>query len=375
MNIKKYWDINRILEYSANWYVVFGQKSNGKTYGIIRYAIERYFKDGLPAVYLRRYKEELTEYNIQKVFQPHSELIFKLSDGKYNCIQYYRRRAYLAKIDGDKISRAKKPIFFTYALTTYEKENGGDIGETSLIFFDEFFTRENYLRDEMIKLYTCISNIVRDRTNTQIFLAGNTVNFHAPFFNEIGVNIKDLKQGYINEINFETGTKIVLEWCDSSNVTADTSNKLFGFSQKALKLTHTGEFTIDEYKKMTYEDIFEFNTQCKILFQFRCAGLSDIECYILTHKITSQPILFFRDIEEINSRFFATNHYDIIYRKHLTTDDFSEIDSLPNVIYNFYSIPKISQLIKSLLLQQRDYYTNNATGEYVKNIVKELFLK
>lgn len=372
--IKKYWDINRILEYTADWYVIFGQKSNGKTYGIIRYAIENFFKTGLPSVYLRRYKEELTEFNIQKVFSPHSELVFKLSDGKYNCIQYFRRKAYLAKVDGDKITRSKKPIFYTYALTTFEKENGGDIGETFLIFFDEFFTRENYLTDEMTKLYTCISNIVRDRVGTKIFLAGNSVNFHAPFFNEIGVNLKDLKQGYINEVNFETGTRVVIEWCDSSNVTADVSNKLFGFSRKALALTQTGEFTIDEYKKMSYEDIFEFNINCKILMEFRKAGLSDIECYILTHRATGQAILFFRDADDIKSN-FSTTTYDIIYTKRLANDEFNEDDIKTNVIFNLHSIPKISKLIKDLILQQRDYYTDNSTGEYVKNIVKELLLK
>lgn len=372
--MKKYWDINRLLEYSADWYVVFGQKSNGKTYSIIRYAIEQFVKTGLPSVYLRRYKEELTEFNMQKVFSPHSELINTLTDNKYNYIQYYRRRAYLAKIEDDKITRAKKPLFYTYSLTTFEKENGGDIGETSLIFFDEFFTSENYLQNEMMKLFTCISNIVRDRTTTKIFLAGNSVNLHSPFFNEIGINIKDLKQGYINEVGFETGTKVVIEWCSSNNVTADVSNKLFGFSKKALALTQTGEFTIDDYKKLTYEDIFEFNVHLKILLQFKRAGLTDIECYILTHKQTAQPILFFRDVDDNKSR-FATTSYDLIYKKRLPTDVFSDDDLQTNIIYNLYSIPKVSQTIKQLLLQQRDYYTTNEVGEYVKNIFKELMLK
>lgn len=363
---KKYYSLDKILEYDASWYVVFGQKSNGKTYTIIRHALEEYFKTGLPFVYLRRYKEELSEFNIHKVLLPHCDLIEKCTQGKYNTLVYYRRRAYLAKVnENGTVTKSKKVVMYTYSLTTYQTENGGDIGETSLIFYDEFFSDQTYLKDEMLKLTTCISNIVRDRTNTKIFLAGNSVNYVCPFFDHTGISLDDLKQGHINEITYKTGTKIVVEWTAANNVTADVSNKLFGFSDRALRLTQTGEFTENEYKKIGYDDLFCFNRVASILFHGKDSGRVNIECYILVHRKTGQPILYFRQSTDEGG-------YDVIIKKRNVASLFSYEDVTENVIYSLRDMPKVSNQIRWLLTTGRDYYDTNKTGEYVKILCKEL---
>lgn len=367
---KKYYSLDRILEYPASWYVIFGQKSNGKTYAIIRYALEQYIKTGLPFVYLRRFKEELSEFNIHKVVKPHQELIEKLTNGKYNTIVYYRRRAYLGHVNDEtgKVTKCKDPCMYTYSLTTYQTENGGDIGETSLVFYDEFFTDAQYLRDEMMKLTTCISNIVRDRTNTKIFLAGNSVNYVCPFFDHTGISLADLKQGKINEVSFKTGTKIVIEWTGANNVTADVSNKLFGFSDRALRLTQTGEFTENEYKHIGYDDLFSFTHNAKILLEGRDAGRLDIECFILTHKKSGQPIIFFRECEEIPER----SEYDIIVKKRNVSNLFGYDDYIGSTVFSMTDIPRVTQLMKKLINTGRDYYTNNKVGEYVNIFMREV---
>lgn len=369
-NMKKYYSLDRILEYDAGWYVIFGQKSNGKTYSIIRYAIEKYFETGLPFVYLRRYKEELSEFNIHKVLLPHSELIKTKTGGKYNALIYYRRRAYLANVSEDgKIKRSKTPVMYTYSLTTYQTENGGDIGETSLIFYDEFFSDDGYLRDEMLKLTTCISNIVRDRTNTKIFLAGNSVNYVCPFFDHTGISLDDLQQGKINEVTYKTGTKIVVEWTNANNVTADVSNKLFGFSDRALKLTQTGEFTENEYKKISYDDLFNFDKQASILLDGKDAGRIKIELFIMTHRKTGQAIIYFR--QRIPSEFDID--YDVIIKKRNVSNLFSVEDITDNVIYSMHDMPRVTKVINNLMATGRDYYDSNKTGEYTKILLKELY--
>lgn len=364
---KKYYSLDKILEYDAGWYVIFGQKSNGKTYTIIRHALEKFFETGLPFVYLRRYKEELSEFNIHKVLLPHNDVVEKYTQGKYNALVYYRRRAYLAFMTDDGVVRkSKTPVMYTYSLTTYQTENGGDIGETSLIFYDEFFSDQQYLKDEMLKLTTCISNIVRDRTSTKIFLAGNSVNYVCPFFDHTGISLDDLKQGHINEITYKTGTKIVVEWTAANNVTADVSNKLFGFSDRALRLTQTGEFTENDYKKIGYDDLFTFNRQASILLHGKDCGRVNVECFIMTHRRTGQAILYFRqDAEE--------GDYDVIIKKRNVANLFSFEDVADNVIYSLRDMPKISQLILKLLGTGRDYYDSNKTGEYVKILIKELY--
>ena len=42
----KYWDIRNVLSVKARYYVIFGERSNGKTYGTLEYCLEEYFKNG-----------------------------------------------------------------------------------------------------------------------------------------------------------------------------------------------------------------------------------------------------------------------------------------------------------------------------------------
>ena len=58
---QKYYSIRSMINSvpDAFYYVVFGERSNGKTYSVLDYALERYFLYGEELGIIRRYKEDL----------------------------------------------------------------------------------------------------------------------------------------------------------------------------------------------------------------------------------------------------------------------------------------------------------------------------
>ena len=54
----KYYSLKRILEYNATYNIIFGERSNGKTYAVLKYAFEEYMKTGHQLAIVRRWDED-----------------------------------------------------------------------------------------------------------------------------------------------------------------------------------------------------------------------------------------------------------------------------------------------------------------------------
>ena len=57
--ISKYWDIPRTASHNCLFNFILGIRGAGKTYGMLKYLIERNIKYGYNFLYLRRSEEEL----------------------------------------------------------------------------------------------------------------------------------------------------------------------------------------------------------------------------------------------------------------------------------------------------------------------------
>ena len=42
----KFYDLKAILSKGAQYNMIFGERSNGKTYAVLKYALEKYVNDG-----------------------------------------------------------------------------------------------------------------------------------------------------------------------------------------------------------------------------------------------------------------------------------------------------------------------------------------
>ena len=248
----KYYSLKQILSKNAQYNIIIGERSNGKTYACLEYGLRQYFKTGKQFAIIRRFREDFIGRRGASMFDAHvtNGLISKLSGGKWTGVYYYSQRWYLIKYD-DKGTRIKEEIPFCYGftLTTSEHDKGNSYPNITTIVFDEFITRSVYLGEEFTLFTNLISTIIRQRTDVKIFMLGNTVNKYAcPYVDEMGLkHFKNMKQGDIDLYKYgESDLLVAVEYC-KPNKEGKPNNYYFAFDNPKLSMITGGAWEIDVY--------------------------------------------------------------------------------------------------------------------------------
>ena len=121
----KYYSLKNIDKKQADYNVIIGKRSNGKTYSVCDKSVREHFKSGKRLAYIRRYAEDITPKFIKNLFAPHD--LESITAGKWNYIRYYNRGFYFAKIEDNKIVDCEvEPFCQTFALNVWESAKGAD---------------------------------------------------------------------------------------------------------------------------------------------------------------------------------------------------------------------------------------------------------
>ena len=359
MGKSEFYSLKKIDSKKALYNVIIGQRSNGKTYAVIKRAIENYFKTGARTAYLRRFKEDLTPRNISELLTPHMDLIEKLSRGKWNSIKYFNRefRFVSRNEKGDIIEQDENSIIKCFSLNTWESAKGADNGYFNMIIFDEFLTRGFYLQDEFIIFGNLLSSILRNRDGTIIYMLANTVNKYCPYFAEMGLyNVDKMEQGTIDVYRYgESGLSVAVEYCASSNATKHI-NKYFAFNNPRLNMVTKGTWEIANYPhcpiKYEKEDIIG---HCFVYFNDNLIHAEIVSCIDTTNKSKHLFVFFYNqtkpiEIEDIECMYTDKPDSNILH------------------CHNINDRPtKLHELFIKLLTQHNDYYNTNETGEIIRN--------
>ena len=152
MKTKIYWTSDRIRKENANIYIVMGGKSIGKSYRIKHEEmIELYLKTKRRFILLRRWKEDITSLWCEQYFADVD--IYKLTEGKYNCVVVYRKVLYLATYDAEQQKTIKgEKIGYVMALSTEQHMSSASFLDVDSIVFEEFMERGTFLKNEPDKL-------------------------------------------------------------------------------------------------------------------------------------------------------------------------------------------------------------------------------
>ena len=231
---EKFYSLDEILKRCADYNIIFGERSNGKSYSVLKYALEKYCKNGEQLGYIRRFDDDIKPKFANQVYKNlvvNGE-INKLSKGKYNDITYISGAFYLQRVEnGEVTERDENPCTYAFALNLEERYKSTSYPLITTILFDEFITRKYYLIDEFIYFTSILSTIIRLRDNVKIFMCGNTVNkFACPYFKEMGLkHLKEMKKG-----NIATVLKKGSEWSKvrSGNVTGYVKNQYLVFGDE-----------------------------------------------------------------------------------------------------------------------------------------------
>lgn len=351
----KFYSLKNILKKKAQYNIIIGERSNGKTYGCLKYALERYVKYGDEIGYIRRWKEDVRGKRATQLFASlvADGVISKLTNGEFSSVDSYAGKFYLCNYDKNlkKTVRAPQPFCYGFALTDMEHDKSISFPNIRTIIFDEFLTRKMYLPDEFVTFMNTLSTIIRHRDDVTIFMLGNTVNKYCPYFKEMGLDkIENMEQGRIDVYKYgQTNLKVAVEYCDNSQRQSKASDVYFAFNNPKLQMITGGKWEIDLYPHLptkyrpsevvfTYFIDFDDNLlQCEVVDNGK-----DIFTFI--HRKTT-------DIK---------NEDDLVYRL---------IQSpRPNIVMNICKpFNKATQMVWKLFQIDKVFYQDNEVGEIVRN--------
>lgn len=251
-DVHKYYQLTDILNKGADYNLIFGERSNGKTYAALSYGIEQFVKTGAQMAYIRRWMEDLRGKRSENLFANHAVngFIEKVTDGKFNEVFYMGNKWFLSYYDKEKGKRFPDDVPFCYgfSLSAQEHEKSSSYPRVKTIVFDEFLTRQYYLPDEFMLFMNLLSTIIRQRDDVKVFMLGNTVNKYCPYFTEMGLKqVPIMEQGTIDIYKFgEGGAVVAVEYC-SSIVKDKASNKYFCFNNQNLQMITGGKWELAVY--------------------------------------------------------------------------------------------------------------------------------
>lgn len=354
----KYYSLNKINKKNATYNVIFGERSNGKTYATLKQVLENYFNDGSQFAYIRRWSVDVQPKRMNNLFNAiiKDGYLENLSGGKFTAIFYRTGRFYLCTYNdkGKPIYNEEDVVGYAFSLSENEHNKANSYPRVTTIIFDEFLTNKIYLPDEFILFMNTVSTIVRQRTNVKIYMLGNTVNKFCPYFKEMGLtNILSMKQGSIDVYTYgDSKLKVAVEYADSKKK-FKKNNFYFAFNNPKLKMITGGAWELNIYphapvkwlpKNILFTYFIDFNEslyQCEVINK-------DNNVFTYIHEKTT-PI--------------KNPDKDIIYT----------MDYNPKINYNINILRPLNDYqskITWFFTHDRVYYQNNDVGDAINNYLK-----
>lgn len=355
----RFYSLKKILERDAHYNIIIGERSNGKTFAVMQYIVERYLEDGSQGALIRRMDMDFKQKRGDLMFANivDSGKLAELSKGKWTGIYYRAMRWWLCNYDEDgKPVLDDKPFCFGYSLTAMEHDkSSGGTTNIKTIFYDEMLA-PTYLPNEVVTFWNTLSSIIRHRDDVKIFMCGNTINPYSPFFTEMGLTrVKQMKKGEIDVYTYgASDLRVAVEFSDSP-AKNKPSDVYFAFdSPKLNMITGKGNvWQLDIYphcpeRYVPYDVMFTYF----ILFdgetlQCECIRKPNGKSFTFIHRKTT-PI---QDEDK-----------DLIYSL--------KFDPRPNWRRRL-SRPKtpIERYILDQFVMEKVYYQDNEVGMMVENFI------
>ena len=116
VEMPKFYSLSRILAKNADYNVIFGERSNGKTYATLLYGIKEYLKTGKQMAYIRRWREDLRGKRAESLFSNHvaNGVIQELTNDKFNEVFYVSGKWFLSSYDPETKKRVPDNVPFCF---------------------------------------------------------------------------------------------------------------------------------------------------------------------------------------------------------------------------------------------------------------------
>jgi len=354
----KYYTTERIDRKGAVYNVIFGERSNGKTYALLLKCLKEYWETGKQMAYVRRWKEDITGRRAARLYSGiiDNDEVSKVTKGAFTGIHYWAGKWYLCNYDdgGKPIYREQDIISFSFSLSDGEHDKSTSFPNIGTIVFDEFLTNRLYLNDEFVLFMNTVSTIVRRRTGVKIYMLGNTVNRYCPYFQEMGLtNVLEMKQGTIDFYRYgDSELTVAVEYCKASKP-SEEADKYFAFNNPKLSMITDGAWELSLYPHLPYK-----------------YKPKDV---LLVFYIDFDGQLYQGNVIEVNNTMFIYIHDKTTP---INDPENSLIYSLePKPELNYARSPMhptnlVQKRISWFFANDRVYYQNNSIGDSINNFLK-----
>lgn len=340
MTKQKFYRLDRILKTDAQYNILIGERSNGKSYAVKERCVKRSYKDANKKfIYLRRWQVDIRGSLVSQYFA--DTPVELITDGEYNAITSYSGKLYFSNIDEQgKETRGKVAGYVRY-LTGEEHYKSGAYKDVENIIYEEFISNDSYIPKEVVRLMSFVSTVARKET-LKVFLIGNSISRMCPYFSEWSLNkIPKMTQGQIDIYTHNTGefdengepivVRIAVEFCQSSGT---ASKMFFGVSSK---MTTTGAWQSEEQPHLE-EKIYNYNIIYSMVVQYSSFKFL---CQFLKHKKSGAYLWYVQpkstDIQK-GTRVIS----DRLIEDNLSTVGFVPLTPAESKLFNFLHNGKVA---------------------------------
>lgn len=353
----KYYSLDQIDKINSQYKMIIGERSNGKTYSILKKMIDIYLDHGGKSAYVRRWELDIKKARCERLFSGliENEYIKKASKGRFNSVYYRTGTFWLCNNESGSNELDEQPFCACFAISQGEHDKGGTFSQdVELVCFDEFCTRYQYLPDEFILWTNVLSTIVRTQSKSVVYMLANTVSKTCLYFNEMGLNhVKDMKQGEIEVYTYgNSDLKVAVEYVKPMEKSSKPSDVYFAFDNPRLNMIKNGAWEIAIYPHLPEK--YRMN-EIVMMFFIKFDG------ELLQCDIVRKPATSFIYIHQKTSE-IQNEDRDIIYT--------TEYDARPNWFRNIYTTTyPFQKKIARLMKMEKLYFQTNEIGEVFRGYV------
>lgn len=369
MSKQKFFSNTEILKKNAQWNILFGERSNGKSYGTknpcIENAIkfdkelennplimneERTEKSFRKFILVRRWENDMKNGYVEDYFKDSPISIMTQNESTF--VTSYRGKIYLSHLDENNKIVRDRHVGYMLALSQEQKYKSRNFQDVTDIIFEEFISSDYYLPNEVTKLESLVSTIAR-KEFVRVWLIGNTISRHCPYFREWElIRIPKQEQGTIDVYerkNLDGDLiKIAVQYCETSG----KSGKMFGFSKKQ-NMTTSGSWQSEPQPhlecKLNFCTLLYTIVVQKNGYKFLCKFMKTPKNnYVWYVEPKTTPI-------QENTRLIS----DIVIESNLSTVDFTPLNKNEAIAFSFFN-------------DSNTFFSDNLTGTEFKQILREI---
>lgn len=207
VNDETYINIPSLYTLNADVYIVFGERSAGKTYSVFKGLFDDYNATGAQFVYMRTREDYLIRgraWGAVANIKPYVEKTLWKEEANLN----YYSGVYRKQELGRNNKWVYSPCGYSSSIASWMKYKGNGYDSVKTIFLDEFIedvdttTIIPLSRNEFLKGYSQqLSTIVRRRKDVKIVACANSINPKSPLFDYYNIDARKLEQGKVYIFN------------------------------------------------------------------------------------------------------------------------------------------------------------------------------